>query len=748
MIGHVERLTTGRLSSPPVAVRGENLRLRHGLPHFINLRLCDLAQNCAYRTHPYPIIVDGTPPPIPAQFFADRYHITYVNVHEQYFIRQGRIDPMWVYEEQQVSRTPPRLGSNAPLRVDGSENPRDWVGLSDPESGPVDAVVTVYRLRPGDARGRQLLTSVNMSDQLIGAAQPRKTPLYAYVSAKEHGLELTLGTQYVLELRQTNRAGGVSISSSPVITADFTEPVCHTPSLSAAEGEPLLAAGEYPQGASWRTATRENQAWIRKDTKAISVKVDKHMCEDDESGISRMEMWVASVRNGVGDISAVQEVFAGATRTLNVSSLNIQDDSLVDRHPICEGCSAETVVGVRCFNGANVSKVCNQYAAFRVDGSPPKCTTDKGTPNVRMGEGVRRAYQASTDKLQMSRFMVGDPETGIKRVTYSLRDMGVLLKRDGVTACADALGGACPPGDPKRVEGLQPLDILPLPWTYHDGVPPHIMTVYGLALQHAHTYQMQFIATNHLGMESVPCLTTTVTIDTSPPIGGVVLLLQDDADNEDDVTGEPLAMPRASYFQYSTKIIRVAARNFIDGESPIVGYAATLFRHTDGWVFQPRAWVGLREFVTFPIDLEDNTPFVVEWEAVNAAGLVTRVNSTVVTIDATPPVVDYVLDVFSGGVPFLGGREADLIAATDLDVGCLFTARDAESGIRSATWCLGTVKGECDTAKEREVSHRLRESHETVHGLIDKVTFALWKCPYGHDNLAMCPLLMHSPIMY
>ena len=91
-----------------------------------------------------------------------------------------------------------------------------------------------------------------------------------------------------------------------------------------------------------------------------------------------------------------------------------------------------------------------------------------------------------------------------------------------------------------------------------------------------------------------------------------------------------------------------------------------------------------------------------------------------VTIDATPPIIDYVRDSFGTGVRFLlGPTDPDVIAATSLDIGCLFSSRDQESGIREAVWCLGSFPGACNVIPPRSVDASLRETHQSVGNLID-----------------------------
>ena len=93
------------------------------------------------------------------------------------------------------------------------------------------------------------------------------------------------------------------------------------------------------------------------------------------------------------------------------------------------------------------------------------------------------------------------------------------------------------------------------------------------------------------------------------------------------------------------------------------------------------------------------------------------------TVDATPPIIDHVRDAFSAATPSLGDDDADVVGATDLEIGCLFSARDAESGIREAKWCLGTFPGACDVIPTVLVEYRLLETQQSVGGLVDQVVY-------------------------
>ena len=105
-----------------------------------------------------------------------------------------------------------------------------------------------------------------------------------------------------------------------------------------------------------------------------------------------------------------------------------------------------------------------------------------------------------------------------------------------------------------------------------------------------------------------------------------MLILQHDKDNE-------LAMPTASHYQYSTKVLRIASRNFADPESGLLGFTATVYR-SDGWLILPEVWVGSKEFMTVAVDMLDRSSFYAVIKAVNMAELSTSVHSTTVTIDA------------------------------------------------------------------------------------------------------------------
>ena len=695
-IGYPDRLVSGTLGQyynkgakkwmhyPLLEIFGSFLSLVNDAEHFINLHLCDQYDNCAMRWPDGSLYVDVTPPPMPLRVIADRNRISSYDGITQFFVTQSRIDPVWLFEEYDLASRDPASPAALPIGRD----------LKDPETGAPYATVDLYRLRPGDPRGREHTGSFILHHFNIGSATSTlKTPPYLHANTKANNLRLELGARYMMELVQTNLAGGRTIMPSDTITADWTEPTCTTPILVPALGEAMVKALFRPPGSTEYGGTRVH-SWISAAATSIDVQISDSVCQDPESGIGKVTMWVGTKRNGVGDVVAKHEVDAGSKHTLQITPLvNFKD------RVECDQCGDDTVVGVECTNGAALTRVCQRYASFRVDGSAPKCKNDF----VLLGDGQRFGFQSSTHTLKLSNFdyALEDRETGIRRVTYQLVDLA-----HGVDNRGNKLKGAQQRAAP-----------LSMPLVDHDGLPTNRMSIPGLKLLHGHVYAIRFRPTNYLDQVGETCSTSAVLIDTTPPIAGPVLILQ--ADSQNEVPG----IPEANYYQYSLRVMRIATRGFADPESGILGFTTTVFRASDGWVMQPETWVGLREFVTLNVDLRDKQSFYVQMKAINRAELTIHVNSTVVTVDATKPIVDYVRDTFGHGMLYLGNDEADVVGATDLEVGTLFSVRDAESGIRDASWCLGTFPGACDVIRPVEVPCNLLETQQSVAGLIDTVTY-------------------------
>ena len=218
---------------------------------------------------------------------------------------------------------------------------------------------------------------------------------------------------------------------------------------------------------------------------------------------------------------------------------------------------------------------------------------------------------------------------------------------------------------------------------------------------------------------SADCISTTVTIDRTPPRLGRLLVLQHDEDAE-------LDDPKTSSYQYSKIVMRLALRNFTDPESGILAFTAAVYR-TDGWLIQPETSLGARDFVTFAVPFDDGRSYYASVTVYNRAELTAVINSSVVTVDATPPVIAYVRDAIGSGFPHLrgaNGEDAEAVARSALEVGCLFHAYDLQSGLREVNWCLGSVPGMCDFLPTQPVAHAvMREMQQSLGGLIDGVRY-------------------------
>lgn len=334
---------------------------------------------------------------------------------------------------------------------------------------------------------------------------------------------------------------------------------------------------------------------------------------------------------------------------------------------------------------------CRYPPKFRVDGTPPRCLAYLPL----LGEGKYFDAQSNTRSLTMHHFVgaLADDETGILSVHYYLEDLG-----DGT---ATPLSGYAHPGLPRDRRGNKQSSI----------------TIRNLTLTHNHTYRVSAMAYNGVGMPLVEnCSTTAVLIDTTPPVCGSVYIVYNDEEGLKPV-------PTSTRFQYSTKVMRIAARNFADAESGLQTYYVMVER-TDGLLIQPKTWVNLREFITLDVNLRHGQMFVATWFAENYAELTTEVTSNVFMVDETKPVIRYVHDSVNPSVRHLRDMDdVSFVAETEMETQIELFTYDPESGILSSSWCLGTLPGACDVFGPLAVDHRIQSAAESVRGLIDSVTY-------------------------
>ena len=451
-IGHSKRLARGDYHHPMLEVVASGVKFVNGRRHWINLLLCDMIDNCAVWAHPYALIVDQTPPPAPLKTVGDRYRSTSADDVRSFFVSPTRIDPAWIF-----------------TNVDRLETGRlpELPDLSDPESGPVRAHATLYRLFPGTSRSRQLIREFHhlTTERELGL----QTPAAMHASTRAFGFQLELGATYVLQLTQKNAGGGITQSISSPIVADWTPPLCVTPMLAAGRGQVIIGAGEQPSGGSTFGRTRAHN-WVGPNASTLAVHITDDTCRDQESGIHSIEVFAGSRRDGVDDLVAAALVPAATVHSIDVSSV-VAMLNLTDRAE-CTTCSDSVFIGVRCTNAANLWKNCNRYLSFKVDGSRPVC---QPAGWVVLGEGVRPKFQSSALALRVSNLVgsMEDAESGIASVEYFLEDV-----------------------TPNSTGGIEPKPAGNLTSLRHVGAPPPQQLVLGLALQHAHTYQLRMTVAN------------------------------------------------------------------------------------------------------------------------------------------------------------------------------------------------------------------------------------------------------------
>ena len=666
-IGHPTRLSRGDIYHPVLEVNGDSVPFVHGGSHFVNVYLCDLVNNCRMWAHPYAIIADQTAPVPPLRMLADRKRAARAQGIQQYFVSSTRIDPVWVFDD-----ATPSAAQLAAL-------PK----LSDPDSGSIRASASLYRIWPGSARGSMLLGEYELTQDEADGKFSSSPSLH--VNKQQHRLDLELGATYIVRLNQINRAGGSTGTFSEAVIADWTPPECRPPVVAAAPGELMVSAGQEPPGSSREGSTRAYN-WIGPNTSSVSVHLHDRVCADSESGVDDIEMWLGSAKDAVDDLVAATDVSMGTERVIDLR--NVMPQLRYGDRIGCKNCSQTMYVGVRCVNGATLQKVCQRYLSFRVDGSPPFC---KPPGSITLGSGRSAAFQADSKQLRVRNLYSSliDSETGIARVKYVLDDVS---------------------------EGDHVLMSHNLTWLDHDFAPPSDLSIFGVTLLHAHTYQLMVEATNTFGLTST-CASSKVTIDVTPPVNGYPLLIIHAADSE--------TATESARYQFSKRVMKVVMQNFTDPESDILGYSASVYR-ADGWLMLPETWLGNRELVSFAVNLADGGSYFLRVTVHNKAELTNTINSTLVTIDATPPEVNYVRDVLGTAIPHLQTpvtEDASAVATDSLEIGCIFSVRDPESGLREVRWCLGSVPGMCDVAPPQQVPLQAREVQQSVTDLLDGVRY-------------------------
>ena len=656
-IGHADRLAEGNAYRPVLEVattEEEMLPFQEGERHYVNIYLCDPLDNCKIHYSPA-IVLDSSPPPRPQRLIADCAGSTSADGVQQFFVSLS-IQPGWLLPNEPF----------AAFSRDQLQDPNKYLSDPDMPNAPLDAQVHIYEVGAFKEGGRRHAGGPIRLPYKEGGRSRCLSPTY---------VRLGQGKTYMLELHQMNSAGGQSTMRSEHIIVDLTPPVC-TFELSFFHGTNVVQIGQRPAG-STASPTVRNRVHLPSEPTPFGLRVPDRMCVDPESGIYSAEVRMVAgghylyrriVQEGDGNINFYNGLQPLVSLPSGVTWKQIK----------------EVTVEVECLNGAAVKKTCD--AVVYVDQTGPSCLENRAS--------LGHSHQSDTDTLVLSMVAadVNDPETGVFEVAYTLLNVAVL----------PGLGKLAPP--------------LSLPEFTHLNPPPlNGLRISGLDMLHGHTYQVAFAATNNGGKVGTVCHTSKVTIDTTPPVPGLLAILQHDADND-------VPTPSTSHYQYSRKVIRIATRSFTDPESGIRAFYVTVYR-SDGWLILPETWAGDREFMVVPCDLNHKSSFYVEMRAMNEAGLSVVVTSTNVSVDTTRPRIEFVRDSFAAAKTLNNGHTT-LVRGLGIEIGTVFAAYDSESGIGSADYCLGSFPGACDALQPQRLPHFwMWEVETSVGGLVEGATY-------------------------
>ena len=675
---------------------------------YLHLWICDAYANCRMGWG-YPMHVDQTPPPTPGPFVADyKLPTTVDNVHH-FFVDEYRLALAW---------SPSEADSMAGQA--GSDNVPTGGPIIDPESGPTFATYEIYRLHPSDTPTLFYGTLNASCTGSGGFVVPRgggcgfqpygKVQVRPPTDPNPYGFpSLELGAQYRVEVHLYNRAGSVTHLRPPPVMADYTPPTYSMPLLDPS-GLPLVRADESPPASDTWEGTRGFN-WIAPGAQTLRVRLNASTCMDPESGIYRLNLTVGT---GVG----TDDLMSSRTLPAQPYEVNLSWPIAAELagYAECDDCGPIFYLGVHCTNWAAVSRSMAPVL-FRVDGSLPQCNQQRPL----LGHGQYYWAQPEADKLLVSNYDTAfyDRESGVLRIEYTLEDL-----TDGSTVDLPSFG--------------------------HDGLPHDyagrmVSSRYlrGLSLQHAHWYRINATAINGVGSASAPCSTTATVIDQTPPTAGVVYVV---TSQEEGLREQPTHTD----FQFETYALRTAVRGFVDNESAIEAFWYKV-RQPDGTLLVPESWGGTHTYHAAAVQLTHGQQFVASFRAVNHAGLETaHIESNVVTVDATPPILATCYDGFVAGVPVVeDSDDVAFVGTSRAELRIRLESEDPESGIRVGWWCLGVFPGSCEVVGHTSVPKLpFSESVATLNGLIDNVIYYTTICELTpHSNSGPQPLPSHAALL-
>ena len=374
----------------------------------------------------------------------------------------------------------------------------------------------------------------------------------------------------------------------------------------------MIGQWVYPPGGSPWGGVRSS-AWVGETIQNLGVELGDAVCHDPESGIHMLEVFAGSKRDA--DDYSPRASALGYERTTIDVTWDLGDHGTVHH------------VSLWCMNGAAQSIGANPAGEFQVDRTYPDCIPGVAT----IGEGLFFGFQANASRLRLNDFIgaMWDAETGIGLVEYELHDL-----TNGSSA--------------------------PLPQLSHFGLPPRSIYAYGLQLLHNHEYTVRATPRNGVHGLGISCDSSATLVDLTPPIAGIVYVVHSD---KDAFVKEPWKIPLAAHYQQSVQVIRITTRHFADNESGIADNYVSVVR-SDGWVLAPERKLTQGPLAAFPTRLFDGQSFIVHWRCVNHAEQSTVVSSNVITVDVTPPVIEYIRSHVLGSdavVEFVGFTEGAIL---------------------------------------------------------------------------------------
>ena len=125
----------------------------------------------------------------------------------------------------------------------------------------------------------------------------------------------------------------------------------------------------------------------------------------------------------------------------------------------------------------------------------------------------------------------------------------------------------------------------------------------------------------------------------------------------------------------NTLALHIAVRGWKDEESGLENYFMDLIDVEMGTPLIQDQFLPVSDQISVSVKLYHLQVVQIHWTAVNHATLTASSESGYVTVDATPPVIDYVADFD------IGSAEKDLVGGADLDYELFFGTHDPESGI-------------------------------------------------------------------